>query len=380
MRLPTYKTYGRQELHDPEVSVLYYVLLVTLVVASLYHTLFGHGHLLHEIPLSSTTMYTSSPLFAAAEVTERARCGQPEKNTTGCIVLSADDATFRESKDTMLIATHVFESLQRRGCDPHEDTCVPARLWNNVRKSTTEPGCAQRDHAVADVDDFVVSLEHAVLSMVDPSLSRTQREMNGTLLDVDGATMVTLDQPVRDALALRQLLGAAGVDGLDHKHDSRRSLLPCADWLRDHPDACCEDFGATYRVRGLHLDLIATYANLADGSMLPRDMTYELRAMRMPLAEAYLTEFLPGCKGFEQHCGNVSDAEALKMFRVKRTISGVRLSMQRTGDVGHFTWSAAAQCLVGLSAAATLSWNLVELFCELHPTIQGKLYEKTKVA
>jgi hypothetical protein len=110
-------------------------------------------------------------------------------------------------------------------------------------------------------------------------------------------------------------------------------------------------------MRGIHLDLRIEFTNLRAGVLWPGDISYTLRATRLLRAESYITEHTLGCGSgpLATECENAT-AATIARHRVQRTVSGIRIALYRTGDLGHFSLLAILRFLVGLSAACTLAW------------------------
>lgn len=278
-----------------------------------------------------------------------------------------------------------MESLQVRSACPTAaevaDACLPGQVWRNVRageanSSVAEPGCLQASFFVAHADRWEIGLEHHVQSSVDPMGAWGVRDLHGTLIDQAGNTVVALGGHKRDAFSLEDLLRSAGVRSLDEPSDSDRYLEPCADWQRNNPDACCEDFGLSMRARGLYLELEVSYTNLAGSWLLPqRQPLYTVRARRVPRAEAYATEATEDVSGAEASL-KAAAAAGRGRHRVVRLAAGVHISARQTGEVGHASLRCLAMWLVGLSAALTTAWNACELAIELMPATRLELYKE----
>lgn len=287
---------------------------------------------------------------------------------------------------SIFLATHVLENLQRRACDVHFSRCAGQVHWENVALDDVEPGrgpgCLQRSHFMADVEQAQVAIEHHLQSRHGSDLAWGVRDMKGALLDSSGRALLQLDGSRRDVLTVQALLEAAGVSSLDEACDSGRSLDPCAAWQQKHPRACCEDFGPSLRARGMFLELDIVYSNLDGAGLVPHSVpSYTLRVRRVPRAEAYRNHVLHGCGAFSDGkvCNqSTSCAGCLGEHRVFRLSSGIQLSVHQLGVIGHASLSHLFLWIFGLSSALTMSWNVCEFLIEYIPGTRRELYPEVQ--
>ena len=241
-------------------------------------------------------------------------CGNPHprKEPSGasplstCMVEDQYSATRRVAAN-IFYASHVLEWLEVKTCDETDVVgCSSDRIWRKVtlREATgsSDPGCLQRSHFVAGIENFTVAFEHVAASEKEKSLLNV-RQMYGSLLNQDGEEIKGFSQGRRDQMTLKALLEAAGTSNIDDPSDLVRNLDACEVWQKSQPDACCEDFGDSIRARGVELSVAIEYTNRIQGIELPTVFgwplgtfrwyplpvtpSYSIRVVKIPKQEAY---------------------------------------------------------------------------------------------
>lgn len=329
-----YDTVKVVRIKDKGLGVLYYVLFLLVLAASLSLSLSGRSYLVHTDALVGTGQLvlkevksgaSAAAVAAARESAEALRSalastGRPE---TALRKLSKYEAGTSEGAGGVFLATRVKEA-----------PLLENPSLASAARAQGKDDEAEHDSFVEGADGFLLRVVHAFHA---PGwASSAGKDVPGELVGPDGEVLAHFPAGESDKLSLAQLLRAAGAP---------RAL--------EEPSGEAGREGETIRSRGAHLALSVSYYNLGAGEYSPGEVRYRYTVAWVKGSPA-VRYYSRGCS-----CGGGAGSEtAVKAY-------GVRITLHVGGRIHSSSWSGAAASLgssLGLIGIVTTLIDVIVVY------------------
>eukprot|EP01126_Amoeba_proteus_P060713 TRINITY_DN8065_c0_g1_i1.p1 TRINITY_DN8065_c0_g1~~TRINITY_DN8065_c0_g1_i1.p1 ORF type:complete len:350 (+),score=65.97 TRINITY_DN8065_c0_g1_i1:78-1127(+) len=321
--LESYTTPQMLTIENTRLGHLFFVLNILILIFLAFSIFIDKGYLEYDQVLGDASI--EAHLDTHFDLNSFSYCNQ----SVGCVVRDPAEVGVSSSGNTIFIGTYIKEIMERRTCSHNSTNCLVDRIWEPISKKKSY---------VAGIDDVILKISH---SFVAPTFfeesghnrlySKSNREMFGILVQEqhveEPIVLQKFSRNLKDSIPLKRLLKVAEIPSLEFPN-------------------FFEEKNKSLRRTGFHLQLQISYDNVK---------CVEGWACVIGTSEptyTYQASYVPQLASMDQ----ILVLDEASGIRLRKSIFGVRISIQQDAKIGRFSiWALISRIVegVGMLTVAT---------------------------